>query len=116
MPGSEPSRKAESVPAAGGIGPDASKDLSGQGSGAVRAVASWSIKATGTDDLRASAVRSPWQGRAIAGGAFWLGRRSKPLNKSTTPYPTFPSEIGEFSEPPKGEFFLLPLCLVAFIN
>ena len=35
---------------------------------------------------------------AIAGVAFWLGRRSKPLPKSTAPYPNFPSEAGEFPE------------------
>ncbi|MGL5196081.1 MAG: hypothetical protein ACRC8Y_21040, partial [Chroococcales cyanobacterium] len=35
---------------------------------------------------------------AIAGVAFWLGRRSKPMPKSTAPYPIFPSEIDEFSE------------------
>ncbi len=37
-------------------------------------------------------------GGAIAGIAFWLGRRSKPRSKSIAPYPTFISEIGEFSD------------------
>ncbi len=46
---------------------------------------------------------------AIAGVAFWLGRRSKPLNKSIAPYPNFSSEIGEFSEAAKGEFCELPV-------
>ncbi|MCT7956965.1 efflux RND transporter periplasmic adaptor subunit [Laspinema palackyanum] len=46
---------------------------------------------------------------AIAGVAFWLGRRSKPLNKSTAPYPTFSSEKGEFSETARGEFCELPV-------
>ncbi|MCT7989412.1 efflux RND transporter periplasmic adaptor subunit [Laspinema olomoucense] len=48
-------------------------------------------------------------GGAIAGVAFLLGRRSKPLNKSTGPYPTFSSEIGEFSETTTGEFCELPV-------
>ncbi len=46
---------------------------------------------------------------AIAGVAFWLGRRSKPLNKSTAPDSTFPSEKGEFSETARGEFCELPV-------
>jgi cobalt-zinc-cadmium efflux system membrane fusion protein len=49
---------------------------------------------------------------AISGVAFWLGRRSKPLNQSTSPSQNFSSEIGEFSETAKGEFCELPV----FVN